>query len=256
MTDVYLLDNPGKAFGFTNSSVSITSSLITRCDTGGEFKYCTVSIEESAFLDIPNGDNTEVDDDNDALYLDHQLEGGFDSSIRNCIFITGKDDGIDHAGASVVIADCVIEDFDNEGIAASTGNSVSVFNTLILGCGQGIEAGYGEPAVSVNHCTLVGNGVGIRFGDSYTWGCYGSLNVVNSIVVDNNEYNVWNYDLALGGPREDAITVTYSIVNQPEYDDGEGCLIGAPSFTVTHLLTEESIGTNAASDGLNMGILP
>ena len=74
--------------------------------------------------------------------------------------------------------------------------------------------------------------------------------------MSNSLHNVWNYDLLLCGPQEGAITVTYSIVNQPDYDDGEGCITGVPRFTSDYRLQPNSPGSNAAYDGLDMGLLP
>jgi hypothetical protein len=254
----YIIDNPGKAAGMEYSRFSAVSSLISRCDTGGELRYCHVTLEDCYYIDMPNGDGIEVDDDNDALYLNHQLEGADDSVIKQCVFVTGKDDCIDNNGARVRIEDCVIEDFYHEGLAASSPSHSVVYNTLVVGCEQGIEAGYGSPQVTVNHCTVVGNDIGFRLGDSYDegWGCHGTLTAINSISVTNTINNVWNYDLTISGPREGAVTITYSIVNNPEYDGGEGCLTGLPEFTEDFLLEDGSVGVLAASDGSDMGILP
>jgi hypothetical protein len=100
------------------------------------------------------------------------------------------------------------------------------------------------------------NEIGIRFGDSYDWGCNGILTVTNSIVTGNSLDNIRNYDLLLGGPQVGAISVTYSIANQPDYDDGEGCMTGVPRFTSDYRLQTDSPGSNAASDSLDMGLLP
>ncbi|MBU1937011.1 right-handed parallel beta-helix repeat-containing protein, partial [bacterium] len=257
LDNVYIIDNPGKAMGFRTSEVDMTISLISRCDTGGELEETRLHFEDCYFLDIPNDNSIEVDDDNDALYVHYPWTNGEDRSvIRNCVFITGKDDGIDQNETDLLISGCIIEDFDNEGIAASTSGEVEVLNTLVLRCEQGIEAGYGSPQVFVNHCVCLENEIGVRFGDSYDWGCTGILNVTNSIVTGNSHHNVWNYDFLLGGPREGAISVTYSIVNQADYDDGEGCMTGVPQFTSDYRLQPDSPGSNAASDSLDMGLLP
>lgn len=253
---VYFLDNPGKALGMVRSTLLMDDCLVSRCDTGGELVSTEAVIDRCAWIDIPSGDTVEVDDDNDALYLSGYEEGANATLIANSVFVSGKDDGIDHNGAEVVVDNCVIEDFDNEGVAASNRNRIEITNTLILGCEQGIEAGYGSPEVVVNHCVIVGCDTGLRFGDWYDLGCTGTLDVLNTISDGNHIRNAWNYDLSLDGPREGAVTITYSIVNVAEYDGGEGCLTGDVSFDGEYLLLPDSPGIGAASDGLDMGLLP
>ncbi len=252
----YFLDNPGKALGMKQCILNMNSCLISRCDTGGELKYTQSDIEDCYFIDIPDGDGIEEDDDNDGLYVFDIANSGEPNTLYNCVFVTGEDDGIDHNQSNLVVDGCIIEKFFHEGIAASADNSVEVYNTLIIGCEQGIEAGYGEPQVIVDHCTLIGNEIGIRFGDSYDWGCNGTMNITNTISVGSLEHNVWNYDNLIGGPREGAVTTSYSIVNELQYNAGEGCLTGDPVFTNDFLLEQESIGINGGSDGLDIGILP
>ena len=257
LDNVYILDNPGKAMGLGSATLEMNSSLISRCDTGGELHHTLAHIQNCYYLDIPDNTGIPLDDDNDALYLQAAWSGGDDSTqVNNCVFITGTDDGIDHNGANVLIRECVIDDYYSEGIAASNANNIEIFNTLIVNCYQGIEAGYGSPAVFVNHCTLVGNEIGLRFGDEYNTAAEGTLTVINSIVDNSLQYNVWNWDQSIQGPIPDAIFITYSIVNQPPYDQGEGCATGTPIFTVDYNLAPASPGIGIASDSLDMGILP
>jgi len=256
LDNVFILDNPGKAFYFFESEFSLRNSLISRCDTGGEFNCTLAIIDNCYFLDMPNDDARELDDDNDALYLMLPWIGGDDYSvISNSVFITGKDDGIDHNGANLKIVSCLIEDFDNEGVAGSSDNRLEIFNTLILNCEQGIEAGYGTPEIIVNHCVVCGHETGFRFGDWYYYGCYGSLTIHNSISFNNSLHNVWNWDMYVNGPRENSVFIDYSIVNDPEYDSNTGCLTGEPVFNEDCTLTANSIGYRAAQDERSIGLL-
>jgi len=254
---VFMLDNPGKAFYFDSNEFSLTNSLVSRCDTGGELKFSLVTVDNCYFLDMPNDDGLEVDDDNDAIYVALPWRGGDDFSvIRNSVFISGKDDGIDHNGANLRILNCIIEDFDNEGIAGSNENHLEVFNTLVLNCEQGIEDGYGTAEVTVDHCLVSGNETGFRFGDWYSHrSSDGYLIIHNSISVFNSLHNVWNWDMHLDAPRPERISIDYSIVNDPQYNDGAGCLTGEPVFNEDYTLTEESIGYQAAEDGRSIGLL-
>lgn len=257
LNHVYIIDNPGKALGLTSSVISMDSCLISRCDTGGELMSTLAIIDNCYFLDMPDGSDVEVDDDNDALYLLNSWNQGPDSTvISNCVFASGKDDGIDHNGAILKIDRCIIEDFDNEGVAASDHNGVLIYNTLITGCEQGIEAGYGSPQVVVEHCLLYGNQTGLRFGDWRDWGCTGSLYAENTISFDNSLHNVWNFDVLLNAPREGALNIGYCLVNQAGYDTSEGCVTGTPIYDSEYELVPGSPGYNAGSDGTSMGLLP
>jgi len=171
----YIIDCPGKGLGMSYADVSMQNCLISRCDMGAEFSRSSMIIDECYFIDMPYDDDVEVDDDNDALYL--YDVGGDPSLIINSVFVTGKDDGIDHNGADVRIVSCIIEDYDNEGIATSNAHRAEIFNTLVLNCEQGIEAGYGSPEVLVDHCLVIANQTGFRFGDWYTNGCTGTLEI-------------------------------------------------------------------------------
>jgi hypothetical protein len=252
-----IMDCPGKAFGLLRSEATISHSLITRCDTGGEFLESLIDVSYSHILDMPDDDFQANDDDNDGFYFFAPWSGGDQfSRVSHCVFMTGEDDAIDHNGANLRIEDCVIQEFYHEGVAASSGQTAQISNTLVMDCDQGIEAGYGDPEVLVSHCTLIHNRIGLRFGDSYTWGDSGSIAMINSVIFESDSLNVWNYDLSLEGPRENAIGISYSIVNQPEYDQGTGCLTGTPVVDRGFELTPESVGSGAASDSMNMGLLP
>ncbi|MBT7789607.1 MAG: right-handed parallel beta-helix repeat-containing protein [Calditrichaeota bacterium] len=253
---VYIFNNPGKAFGFSRSEVHMDSCLISRCDTGGEFELTLANFTNCYFMDIPNDDGVEFDDDNDCLYLVMPWAGGDSPTVlENCVFIEGKDDGIDHNGANVIIRNCVIDGFDNEGVATSNMNSIQILNTLVTNCEQGIEAGYGSPQVAIDHCLMINNETGLRFGDWYNNECEGSITMTNSISINNSSHNVWNYVVRYGDPRHNAIDISYSILNDEEYNSGEGCITGTPEFSLDYMLKEDSPGRNAASDSRDIGLV-
>ncbi len=256
LSNCYLFDNVGKALGASRGRLVLDNCLIARCDTGGEFHYSTVTITNTYVLDIPNDDGVFVDDDNDGFYFaDISSESNEPSRVENCFFITGKDDAIDHNKAKLEIKDCWLEDFMHEGVAGSNGNWVQIYNTVVKNCEQGIEAGYGTPSVFVDHCVLVDNDIGLRFGDSYDWGCSGKMIVENTIVFDNKD-NIYNFDLKTQSPVDSGIVISYSMTNDPEYDSSAFCIAGVPDFDKDYYLTPQSPGKGMAKDGTDMGRVP
>lgn len=249
----YFMDNPGKGLGGRRLRFLINDSYFTRCDIGGEYIQCALNINRTYVIDIPDNDYILDDDDNDGMYFNAVHPSGDKSVLDSCVFITGEDDGIDHNGAILEILNCWIEDFYNEGIACSNTNSAYIYNTVVKGCEQGIEAGYGSPNVIVEHCVVIDNEVGIRFGDGYNWGCSGNMNVTNSIIY-NNDKNIWNFDFLTNAPVEGAITIDYSMTNEPQYDDSPNCITGIPLFDENYFLLPHSPGKGLASNGLDMGL--
>jgi len=249
----YFMDNPGKCFGSTLSNLKIVDSYLTRSDTGGEFAQSVVFAKSVYVTDIPDNDYVIADDDNDAFYFNATHTSGLTSVIDSCVFFTGEDDGIDHNGAILQIRNCRVEDFNHEGVAASNNNSVALYNSLIKNCEQGVEAGYGNPSVSIEHCVIIDNDTGVRFGDSYNWGCTGEINLINSIVYNNND-NILNYDLLTMAAVPDAINVSYTMTNDEEYDESPYCLIGTPLFDSRYFLLPNSPGKGLASTGVDIGL--
>lgn len=256
MYKCFIIDNFGKAFGGGASDLEIKSCLISRCDTGGEFIMNSLHIDDCWFLEFPADSTDATEDDNDGIYL-HVGNACIDNPyiIRNSVFETGMDDGIDQNGAYVNIENCIISDFENEGIATSNTNQVQVSNTLVLNCEQGIEAGYGAPTVIINHCLVKNNETGFRFGDWYLQNCAGSMSISNSIATNNSLHNVWNFEILTDAPVEGAINMEYSLVNDSLYDSNTGCVSGDPEFKPDYTLKEGSPGYNQGNDGKSLGLL-
>jgi hypothetical protein len=255
-----LADNPGKGLGGEGERIRIEDSIVTRCDTGGELKHSHLVLLRSHFLEMPNADGVFVDDDNDGIYLSGQYEdasGEFlESIIEGCVFTIGKDDGIDHNGADVRVSDTIIEGFMHEGVAASKGGTITIVNTLVRLCEQGIEAGYGAPTVIVDHCTTTDNKVGLRYGDSYDWEVEGTLTVTSSVSSGNTEHNVRNFVNLLGGPAQGAVDISCSALDDPAWDGVNGNASGTPVLTDSYLLAPGSPGKGAACDGTDPGLVP
>jgi hypothetical protein len=251
VSHAWLMDNAGKGFGARGGRFEVNRTLVTRCDMGGEFAYATVSISDSHILDIPNGDGTYVDDDNDGLYFwAVNPESDLPSIVRNTYLVTGKDDGIDHNDARLMILDSWLEGFLHEGIAASSGHSVHIQNTVIRGNGQGVEAGYGNPGVSIDHSVIVENGVGVRFGDEYSTPSSGTMLISNS-VLSGNDTAVLNFD----PPADESGTVEFSrsMTDAGALTGCPDCLVASPVFVAGFYLHPASPGVGAGTDGSDLG---
>ncbi|MEZ4265915.1 MAG: right-handed parallel beta-helix repeat-containing protein [Myxococcota bacterium] len=228
-----IVDCPGKAFGTNDALLTLTGVLISRVDTGGEHERARLSMERCHVVEIPDGDGEVDDDDNDGIYLLNAAEDGgapVVSVIRDSVFAAGEDDAIDHNGASVLIERVRIDGFAHEGVAASSGGVVTVRDSVVRGCDQGIEAGYGSPEVRVERCLVTGNGTGLRFGDSYDWADDGQMIVEATVAVGNTGANVLNLPLATMKPKPGAIVVSCSMVDSAEFDGEDGNLAGVPSW--------------------------
>ncbi len=227
-----VVDSPGKAFGGTGSRVTIDGALVSRCDTGGQLNASEVLLQNAHVLEMPDADGRFDDDDNDGLYLSGaQLDADgnpIESIIRDTVFARGEDDGIDHNKAQLRVERVWIEGFRHEGIAGSNGNRLLVRDSVIRDCEQGIEAGYGAPEVIVDHCLLIGNDVGLRFGDSYDDETTGSLTVRHTISLGNRTANVRNHVSMLDGPLAGALRVECSMVGSPESTAESGNVVGKP----------------------------
>ncbi len=255
------VDNPGKSMGSLRARVRVEDSLVTRCDTGGEFRDSHAVVQRSWFLDMPVIDGEFIDDDNDAIYFWGVLEdeGGepLVSRIEDSTFIGGLDDGIDHNGAVMTVEGAWVEGFWHEGIAASNGGSIAIRDAWVTDCEQGLEAGgvYGGAFITADHVVLTGNDVDVRWGDSSDPGLLSTMIITNSVIADARDEAVRNYHSALGGPNPDAdIRIEHSLVDDPEWAAGPGSIEGDPVFGDDGLLAPDSPGYEAGSDGLSMGL--
>ncbi len=231
-------DCPGKAFASQSATVILQGLLITRVDQGGEHKASKVQVTHSHFMHIPDDDGRADDDDNDGIYLSDTEGVGPSCLVQDCVFFQGEDDAIDHNGASVVIDRTWIRQFAHEGIAASKGRDVIVVDSVIMNCDQGIEAGYEGPQVFVNNCLLTGNGVGLRWGDSYEWPSTGTLTVRNTVSVGNSRHNVYFNDDQQGAPPEGSATVMCSMVDDAVFNGKDGNLEGMPLWNGSGCVTD------------------
>ncbi|MDP6945114.1 MAG: hypothetical protein QF464_13275, partial [Myxococcota bacterium] len=196
-------------------------------------RHSSLTLSNAHIVEIPDADGLTDDDDNDGLYFEGALvmDGEtIGSTLTDVVFALGEDDGVDHHNATLTIVRGWFQDLVHEGIAASGVGSVTVEDSVAMGCDQGIEAGYGTPTVIVRHCLLVNNRVGLRFGDDYDWADEGFLDVTHSVSVDNSEANVLNLT-DTGDPRPGAIQIGCSMVDDDAFDGLDGNVSGVPSWT-------------------------
>lgn len=225
-----VLDSPGKAFGARGASVTLEGVTVARCDTGGELDTTALEATGLHVSEIPDADGRAEDDDNDGIYLVAAWPPAGDAAravLRDAVFAVGEDDAIDHNGVALRVERAWIAGFAHEGVAASSGGRVEIVDSVIAGCGQGVEAGYGAPEVVVERSVVHGCGVGLRFGDSYTWEAAGSL-AAAGVVLHGNGRDVWNFARGRGGPREGAIAVACSVVDDPAWVGVAGNVAGPP----------------------------
>ena len=192
-------DPRGAGFAMKDGSLYLTRTSLQRCITGGEQTGGTVEIHSSALLEMTEpgtsaDDGTAFDDqDNDGIYL---VPGaGRTYHLSKTVIGWTKDDGIDSGGGgagSTLCEGCWFESCTHEAFSNSgTGRIPESHNGVHFNNGQGMECGYGDnisgPLSLVDHCLIVGNLCGVRYGDNYnTFGTYdGTLTVRHSYLLHN-----------------------------------------------------------------------
>lgn len=256
----FFLNSQGKVFGAQDSKVTVTNSVSSFVWLGGEFHRVLLNYKKSHLMNMPNDDNIFTEDiDTDGFHIDYVNPKYPEYSvIDSCYFITGKDDAIDHHFSRLKISNCWLEGFVHEGVAASGGDTVKIFNTVALNNDQGFEAGWTEngvskgPYVFIDHCAAVNNNVGLRIGDSYNWTYKDYMNVTNSVVYGNKD-NIWNYLNSTKAPLAGALDITYSMINDSDYDNSPFCITGVPQFDGNYYLMPGSPGTGKGMNGTDMG---
>jgi hypothetical protein len=253
LTDCFIMQSPGKALGAEESEITIKQCLIERVFHGGEFHNTHLNCTNSHIMNIPSDDHIFADEDNDGFHIDYVHPDIRNYSlIDHCYFITGKDDAIDHHQSRLRITNCWIEDWMHEGVAVSGTDTVHVFNSVVKNCEQGIETGWGDAQVFVNHCFVTKNDVGLRFGDSYSREYNGHMTITNTILY-NNDDDIKNYTNPSGEAVEGAIDISYSITNDRQYNDAPYCFAANPIFNNAYYLLPGSPGIAMGQAGTNIG---
>ena len=262
LDNCFLLNSPGKGLGSQNSIVNVTESISAFIFHGGELHYTLLNYRDSYLMNIPNDDGIFKDEDSDGFHIDYLYPGSDEYSvIDNCYFITGKDDAIDHHGARLKVTNCWIDGWMHEGVACSGQDTIKIYNTVVQNCEQGIESGWNDsfdkpgPNVFVDHCVLINNDTGLRYGDGYnnsSWTYNGHITATNTILY-NNDDNIRNLINPTQAPVEGAIDISFSMTNDPDYDAYPFCITGTPRFDKDFYLIPGSTGTGIGQHGSNMG---
>lgn len=214
----YMTDHIGQVFYPIYAEVELSSVLVQRAKTSGQLNYSTVTITGSTFTDFPDDSYTYLDDDNDALYINH-----CDARIDSCIFMFAKDDGMDSGGndgGTVEVSNTRFEACFHEGAALSSVDpavkSHTFRNCTFFNCGQGLELGFSSPhhTVTIDNCRFLDNGIGIRYGDNYTWSSINGTLYVNNSQSLNNSKDVWNMVRSHWSPKLDHMIFSNVQVSQ------------------------------------------
>jgi hypothetical protein len=255
---VAVQDCVGKGVSGREAQITMRGCMTARTDTGGEHEYVALTLEESHFMDFPTLDAPPADDDNDAIYLRGTLMLDGEpamSRIADTTFIGGQDDGVDHNSATVELERVWIEGFAHEGVAASDGGAIWVRDSVVKGCEQGVEAGYGAPALVVERSLLWGNGVGARFGDSYQRTYEGSLTVLDTVFFENTDRCLWDFLLSTQAPGpEGAVSVSGSLCEDDTLPAGAGNARGSAVLDEGLRLAPDSPGRGIGTDGADPGL--
>jgi hypothetical protein len=254
----------GKGFASTSARVNLLNSVIANVDTGGEFSSSVIQVKNTWLMNIPDGEQDFVDDDNDGFYFSAVHSSGEASRFEDSFIINTKDDGIDHNGARLEIVRAWVQGAFHEGLASSNDQWANVSDSVFIGNNQGLEAGYGSPALTASRSVVVGNRhqvdprfpitAGLRFGDGYDGsnGDYTGHITASYLVLADNGDNVRNYDGTIPGPQPGAIEVTSSLANDADANDPSN-LAGVPVFGPEMHLLRGSAGFTAGPDGLPVG---
>ena len=217
LADCFFIDNPGQMGNGDNATLNLERCLVQRCVTAGQFNGGSVTVNQSALIEFPEDTPVYADADEDAIYLNQGSH-----SFRDTVIGWTRDDGIDAilgSGKSVLIDHCWIESCFHEGFAwsgyAGTGD---VRRTVMLNCGQGMEAGWsaeaGGPVINATEVASLGNLVGARFADNYDWTYAGFLRVTHSILLCNL-HDVWGMNWTDWSYRTGQMDVRNNFLSAP-----------------------------------------
>jgi hypothetical protein len=197
LTNCFFIRLAGQAFHLKSGVLTLTDCLVNRATTCGQINGGTFSALRCGLIEFPDTSANFVDEDNDAIYL--VPGGGNTYTVERCAIGFTKDDGIDTGAGHMVVRRCWFENTFHEGTSPSTTtHNMEIYDSVFTHCGQGVEQGFGNTTVVMNHCATIGCMVGIRSGDNYgapTFTDYsGLITASNCISIFNEFQDVWGYE--------------------------------------------------------------
>lgn len=261
----FFLYSPGKVMGAHFSRVTETNCVSAFVWHGGEYHWSRLFCQNSHFLNLPDDDPVYTGDiDTDGFHIDFVDPAHPEVSVVDrCWFVRGKDDAVDQHGARLRISNCWMEDIQHEGLAASGGDTVRVYNTLVMNADTGFESAWTDggvskgPVVTVDHSAAVNCRVaGLRIGDDYATRSkseYRCTLTATNVVLHGNGDNVMNWILSSRSALAGAMDVSWSLTNDADADGLEHNLAGVPVFDGRYYLAPGSPGYGMGTDGTDMG---
>jgi hypothetical protein len=179
----------GAAKGY---DIRFTRFLMQRATSCGQFTSARLTVNDSAFIEVPDNSVNFEDEDHDAMYI-----VGGTHAFTNTLFGWTKDDGIDSGGtdgnssggfAKLTYQSCWFESVFHEGNSWSGYKNIYTRGSVYFDCGQGVESGYDAPTGRVDSCFFSMNESGIRHGDNYpNFSMYGGrVTATNNISIYNH----------------------------------------------------------------------
>jgi len=233
MDNCFFIDNEGKAIAVHNTISTISNSLISRCDTGAEFRYSTTKIDGLYSMFLPDEDENIRDNDNDGLYFFELIESNPQTIELNHVVIFGvEDDGIDFNDESkAILQHCFFGKVHDKGISASKDCDVEVYRSIFAhGDGQGIGL-KDETEVFLENCTFYNNDIAIKCFSSAIGRGEGKLVMKNVIfsksiseTINKSSSGIITMDYSICDTE--TISGTENIKADPEFIDPENYLFG------------------------------
>ena len=191
-----ITDIAGKIMRSQDSDLIFSGCHLARAVMGPEIEATALLLEDSLISEMFGMD------DNDGIYI-HRQQLGQTVLLRDCVVADGDDDGVDTLASTVLIENCIMRDFFDKGISVNVGN-VTINAVLIVdNDGAGISV-KNTARVTVDHTTIVGNGIGIRSHNKDD-----QPDALNEYFVTNSI--IWNNDVTIQTDYDPAdIHIDYS----------------------------------------------
>ena len=223
LDNCFMLDHIGQVFYPQNSTLTLNRILVQRVKTGGQINTSHLVLKNSHFTDFPEESEVFIDKDNDALYI-----SASDAEIDSTTFMFAKDDGLDSGnteGGDILITNSWFEGCFHEGAALSSGGGSvknhTFRNCVFTNCGQGLELGFSSPnhIVIAENCQFLKNGIGIRYGDNYSWSSMAGKMFIKHSASLNNDKDVWNMVRMIWSPKLEKLNLENTVVSKfsPQY---------------------------------------